>query len=389
MPSMPSAHAANPTLAVPAPARRAAVRRRLLTWYRRNARRLPWRADPTRSEDDGAVDPYHVLVSEAMLQQTQVTTVIDYFHRFIEAFPTLADLAAADEQRVLSLWQGLGYYRRARHLHRAAREVVQRRGGRIPMTAAELTALPGIGRYTAGAIASIAFQQREPVLDGNVARVLARLEGIGTIIDETSTQHHLWQLAALLLPKKRPGDFNQALMELGATTCTPRTPACEHCPLRGLCRARADGLTTLLPRRRGRKPPQPVTHHIVAIERGGRYLFEQRPDDGLWAGMWQLPVHEALDEAAEPDALASWVHERFGLEITLPAAMHRFTHVTTHRMIAFHLWRATCHRGRLRPATGLWRHLNDLAGLPLANAQHRAIEYLRNNASGPRRQRPG
>ena len=346
-------------------------------WYRRHARVLPWRADPRREDDRGRVDPYHVLVSEAMLQQTQVGTVVDYFHRFIHALPTVGELAAADEQRVLSLWQGLGYYRRARHLHRAARALVDQHGGTIPRSAAELAALPGIGPYTAGAVASIAFQQREAVVDGNVARVLARLEGIEAVIDEPATRRHLWRLAALLLPSRRPGDFNQAMMELGATLCRPRSPACGDCPAAALCRAHQGGLEGQLPRRRPRRQPQAVEHHIVAIERGGRWLLEKRPDDGLWAAMWQLPVNETLDDAPAAPALVGWVHSRYGLDIAPPATAAAFTHQTTHRTIRFHLWQTSTRGGRLRRGTAaLWRRLDQLDDLPLANPQRCAIATL-------------
>jgi A/G-specific adenine glycosylase len=213
--------------------------RRLLAWYDGAQRRLPWRVDDRSGR---APNPYHVLVSEAMLQQTQVATVIPYFNRFIERFPTLADLAAADEQDVLRLWQGLGYYTRARNLRAAARAVASEYGGELPRRRDDLLKLPGVGRYTAGAVASIAFDTRAPILDGNVARVLCRVDRIETDPRERATQDLLWRRAEQILPRKRVGAFNTALMELGATVCIPRSPQCLICPVRRHCEAHAAGV---------------------------------------------------------------------------------------------------------------------------------------------------
>src|SRR5438105_5534112 len=206
-------------------------RRSLLAWYTANRRDLPWRV-ARKSPTSERPDPYRVLVSEAMLQQTQVATVIPYFNRFMAAYPTLRDLAAANEQEVLRVWQGLGYYSRARHLLGTAKILVDEKNGKIPATVEELLELPGIGRYTAGAIASLAFERRAPILDGNVSRVLCRLD---LIRDES--KEALWTRAEELLPKKRIGDFNSALMELGATVCTPRAPKCLMCPVQKHCAA--------------------------------------------------------------------------------------------------------------------------------------------------------
>src|SRR5687768_16089198 len=209
--------------------------RRLLRWYDKCRRDLPWRPDPAAGRP--RVDPYHVLVSEAMLQQTQVATVVPYFNRFIARFPTLADLAGADEQEVLRLWQGLGYYSRARNLQAAARKVVAEYGGELPRERDRLLTLPGVGRYTAGAVASIAFDRRAPILDGNVIRVLCRIDKIQSDPRDRSTQDLLWRRAEEVLPARRAGAFNSALMELGATVCTPRSPQCLLCPVREHCEA--------------------------------------------------------------------------------------------------------------------------------------------------------
>ncbi|HSG04908.1 MAG TPA: A/G-specific adenine glycosylase, partial [Nitrospiria bacterium] len=198
------------------------LRKHLLAWYRKSRRDLPWRR--TR-------DPYHILVSEIMLQQTQVDTVIPYYHRFLKAFPTVSKLSRAPERKVLKLWEGLGYYSRARNLHRAAKEVHSGFEGKVPDTLEKLESLPGIGRYTAGAVASIAFDRRTPIVDGNVKRVLCRLFAIEDDPAATSVKNRLWELAESLVPGKSPGDFNQALMEFGATLCRPRNPSCGECPV--------------------------------------------------------------------------------------------------------------------------------------------------------------
>jgi len=344
-----------------------ALRRDLLRWYRKHHRELPWRALP-----GGRPEPYHTLVSEAMLQQTQVATVVPYFERFIAAFPTLADLAAADEQAVLRLWQGLGYYRRARHLHAAARVCVARHGGAVPSTLEALLDLPGVGRYTAGAIASIAFGQRTPVLDGNVARVLARLVALDQPIDQPTAREQLWSLAGALAPSRDPGDFNQALMELGATVCTPREPRCPACPVRKHCRALSADRVAKLPMTGKRKAPAAVTHRVLAIRRGRRFLFEQRPEAGLWSAMWQLPT----DESPNGTPPAAWARQRFGLIINEPDLLETFTHQTTHRTIRFEVLAAQAAGGRLRPNTGRWRLLSRLDDLPLPNPQRRVVRLL-------------
>jgi A/G-specific adenine glycosylase len=343
------------------------LRRGLLRWYRTHHRKLPWRPTPGQRPD-----PYHTLVSEAMLQQTQVATVIPYFERFIAAFPTLADLADADEQAVLTRWQGLGYYRRARNLHAAARLCVKEHDGRVPASLDALLDLPGVGRYTAGAVASIAFGRRAPILDGNVARVLARWVALDQPIDQPAIRRRLWSLAQTLVPPRNPGDFNQAMMELGATLCTPREPRCMACPVRQHCRAFAEGRTAELPITTPRKAPQTVTHRVLAIRRGRRFLFEQRPDHGLWSAMWQCPT---LEKPENP-SLAAWAHQRFGLTITEPQTLDAFTHQTTHRTIRFLVHRAQVTAGRLRPGAGQWRHLHDLDDLPLPNPQRQVVTLL-------------
>ncbi len=348
---------------------RTSIRRALLRWYRVHLRDLPWRCAAPNLPD-----PYRVLVSEAMLQQTQVATVIDYFNRFMCELPSVRHLAKADEQQVLRLWQGLGYYRRARHLHRAARQIMTDHDGHVPDTVESLLKLPGVGRYTAGAIASIAFGRSAPIVDGNVARVLARLLAIRQSVDEPQTRETIWQHAAELVPdgrraRRAPGDFNQAMMELGATICTPKQPACPTCPLRRSCAAYAKGCVAQLPITGKRTAPKPVTHRIFAIERRHTLLFEQRPDTGLWAGLWQMPT---LEDDRDPD---NWAETHLGLALNQLKKIGQFEHLTTHRRIQFELWHATA-RGRLRRHDSRWRRYDDVDDLPLANPQRKALRQL-------------
>lgn len=369
-----------------------AIQANLLRWYHEHRRDLPWRlpkggaAGQATASHTGRVDPYHVLVSEAMLQQTQVATVVPYFHRFLAAFPTIGALAAAEEQQVLRLWQGLGYYRRARSLHAAAKAIVERHGGRVPSTLDQLLALPGVGRYTAGAIASIAFGVPAPILDGNVVRVLCRWFRIEEPADAPATRTRLWSLAEQVVPEPAvgdPGDFNQAMMELGATVCTPRDPKCLYCPVAGWCAAQRAGVQNELPRTMPKKAPKPVVHQVLAMrDRRGRYLFEQRPSTGLWSNMWQLPTREATVGEAPlrtPD-LAAWAASRFGLQLALGEELARFTHATTHRDIVFSLHVADVTGGRIKRVVGEWRSLDNVDALPFSKPQLRTIAALRAQA---------
>jgi len=255
----------------------------LLRWYDDSARDLPWRR--TR-------DPFAVWVSEAMLQQTRVGTVLPYWERFLERFPTIEGLAAAPEDDVLAAWSGLGYYRRARSLQAAARAIVERHGGRFPDTREEALALPGIGPYTAGAVLSIAYGRPEPVVDGNVMRVFARWFELEDPWGSAGLARRSWALAADLLPAERPAAWNQALMELGATICRPRDPDCARCPVARRCAALAAGRVAELPRPGPKSPAIDVAVVVFVVARGGELLLERRPDGGRMAGLWQLPTVE-------------------------------------------------------------------------------------------------
>jgi A/G-specific adenine glycosylase len=366
------------------------LRRRLLAWYDKNHRDLPWRAKKGQ-----AANPYHVFVSEAMLQQTQVATVIDYFNRFIKQFPTVQHLAAANEQSVLSLWQGLGYYRRARNLHAAAKQIVNQHDGLVPDSVDSLLDLPGVGKYTAGAIASIAHGVAAPILDGNVARVLARWFAIEKPIDEKTVRDQLWHLAEKLVPQNRPGDFNQALMELGALICAPKSPQCLVCSIKPMCEADKRGVSAKLPKRLPRRKPKPVDHHTFILQKASQYLFQQRPSEGLWSNMWQMPTAESFDlpETKEDSSkttrattattmrvttslIKKWIQQNLGVQISKVTRSDVFEHATTHRSITFTTWKCTFDGGRLKRGAGKWLRLNQAAELPMSNPQRKIIKSV-------------
>jgi A/G-specific adenine glycosylase len=339
--------------------------RGLVRWYELHRRDLPWRpALGTRTR----VDPYWVMVSEFMLQQTQVATVIPYYKRFLTAFPTIQALADAPEQGVLRLWQGLGYYSRARNLHAAAKEVVGRHGGKVPFDLDALQSLPGIGRYTAGAIASIAFGLPCPILDGNVARVLCRLHDIQTDPREPKTRQRLWQIAAEMVPARNCGEFNSALMELGATVCTPRQPGCTICPIRDDCGARAAGTQNAIPPRRKAKPTPIHDRQVFCIRHKNEWLIERRPLHGRWAGLWQFPTIKA--ELALPTKLHG------SLRIANPQKIGEIRHALTHRRYIFTVYLSST-RAKKELADARWIGLNQLSEFPLSRPQQSVAELLR------------
>lgn len=294
-----------------------AAREALLAWYDRTARVMPWRIGPQERRAGARPDPYHVWLSEVMLQQTTVAAVRDYFRRFTARWPTVAALAAAEDAEVMAEWAGLGYYARARNLLKCARAVAAR--GAFPATAEGLRALPGIGPYTAAAIASIAFDEAATVVDGNVERVVARIWAVQTPLP--AAKPALTELAARLTPRARPGDHAQAMMDLGATICTPRNPACPACPVAGFCKARAEGLAAELPRK-APKPEKPTRlgFAYVAINAQGGILLERRPERGLLGGMIGFPGSDwSASPTPQPPLTAEW-HEA-------PAQVrHTFTH---------------------------------------------------------------
>lgn len=301
--------------------------RRLLEWYDLEQRQLPWRGHP---------DAYAVWVSEIMLQQTRVETVIPYFERWMQRFPTIQTLASASEQDLLQSWEGLGYYSRARNLHKAARLVMDRFNGALPHTRAELEQLPGIGPYTAGAIASIAFEQDEAALDGNIRRVIARLYAVREPARAPAVERRLWELTRQNLPTGRAGDYNQALMDLGATICTPRSPKCLLCPVSTDCLARQAGIQDDLPVLA--KRPE-VPHYLVTaavLQRDGKVLIARRPEKDLLGGMWEFPggTVEAGEDLA--DGLRREIREELGTEISIDAPCGVYQHAYTHFKVTLH-----------------------------------------------------
>lgn len=290
----------------------------LLAWYDRAAADLPWRRAP---------EPYRIWLSEIMLQQTQVETAIPYYERFLEALPSVEALAAAPLAAVLKLWEGLGYYSRARSLHRAAKIIVSDLGGHFPTTADGLRQLPGVGPYTAGAVASIAFGQRAPALDGNVMRVFARLTDLTADISLPQTRADLWALAARWLPPERPGDYNQALMELGRTVCRPRAPLCDACPLRPHCRACAAGTQASRPvkTRRAPSPHHDVTAGLIWND-NNKLLIAQRPLDGLLGGLWEFPGGKREPGESFEQCLARELQEELGVTARVGRLVHDVTH---------------------------------------------------------------
>ena len=346
------------------------IRVRLLAWYDANRRDLPWR----RSRD-----PYAIWISETMLQQTRVETVIPYYERFLARFPDVHALADADQEDVYACWAGLGYYSRARNLHAAARAVVETFDGELPAEVEALRTLPGIGRYTAGAVASIAFDRPEPIVDGNVKRVLARLQGVRDDVDDRDVAEGLWQDAATLARGARPGDLNQALMELGALVCTPRSPDCPACPLLRRCDAQRAGDADRLPRKAARTKVQSVQGVAVWLERGGRVLAVKREAGGLLGGLWELPGGD-LDPREKPiPGARRLLAERLGLGVEALSNAGRVVHGFTHRELTLHVLRGEAAAGRLRRrgfAQHRWLTPDALRALPCATVTRKALAVL-------------
>ncbi len=348
---------------------------RLLAWYAQARRRLPWRERP---------DPYAVLVAEVMAQQTRLETVLPYFERWMTRFPTVEALAQAEEQEVLALWEGLGYYRRARHLHRAAQEIVARHGGRIPTEPSQLAALPGIGPYTAAAVASIAFGRDVAVVDGNVLRVFARLFAIEEPVDTAAGRRTIERLAAEHLPPGQASAYNQALMDLGAQVCTPRQPNCAACPVRDLCRAYAQGDPTAYPRR---KPKRPVPHYTVTaavIRRNGQVLLAQRPPHGLLGNLWEFPGGKVEPGETLPQALIREIREELGVTIRVGDPLGIYRHAYSHFKVTLHAFLCRLEQGTPRPIEAQdvrWVPVNALDEYPMGHIDRRIACRLQEEAA--------
>lgn len=346
------------------------VRQKLLNWYPTHRRRLPWRETS---------DPYAIWVSEVMLQQTQVATAIPYYLRFMDRFPTPGHLARADLQEVLKLWEGLGYYSRARNLHQAAARVTKQFGGRVPDDPEAFRSLPGVGEYIAAAVLSIAFGRVLAVVDGNVKRVLSRLLEIDTPVNR-SNAHKVFKGPAMdLICPNRPADFNQALMELGALVCRPKNPECGSCPLAGLCRANRHHHTGQYPQRdASRKIPH---RHIAigVIRKNGKLLVVQRQAQGFLGGLWEFPSVPADKEPTDRQGIQALIAGETGLKITVDRCLMRIRHAYTHFTLTgdVYLCRHVSGRIRLKSAQGhLWVTLRSLSRLPLHKANHKFLDAL-------------
>ena len=342
----------------------------LLTWYETNARSLPWRE---------RCDPYGVWVSEIMLQQTRVETVIPYYQRWMERFPTLESLAGATQQEVLATWEGLGYYSRARNLQRAAQIVMSEHGGKLPGDVRALRKLPGIGRYSAAAIASIAFGLDEPALDGNIRRVLARLFDVSEDARSPQGERKLWELAAANLPPGRAGDYNQALMELGALICTPRAPDCSGCPLTDHCQAYRLGVQEQRPVLH----PKPATPHYqvtaAIISRDGHVLIARRPENGLLGGLWEVPGGKQQDGEDLPACLRREIKEELNAEISVGELFGVYQHAFTHFRITLHAFCCALEGSEPQPiqaAELAWVELPALKDYPMGKVDRQIARKL-------------
>ncbi len=338
----------------------------LLRWFDAHQRALPWRH---------VADPYAIWVSEVMLQQTRTDQAAPYYTRFLEAFPTVFALAAADLDAILRCWEGLGYYARARHLHQAAQAIVRDHGGRLPASYEALRALPGVGPYTAGAIASIAFGLPHPAIDGNARRVLTRYFAL-----HEATDRHLRRLASRHLPHARPGDFNQALMELGAVICTPAAPACGKCPVHEGCKAHAEGNPERYPTRKARKK---VPHYDVAagavFDSAGRLLIQRRPREALLGGLWELPGGKRRQGESLRETCQREVQEELGIVVSVNELIDRVRHAYSHFRITLYAFRCHVVAGTPVSAQQLpvrWVALSDLADYAFPRANRRILDAL-------------
>lgn len=344
----------------------------LLDWYEHNARDLPWRCD---------VSPYRTWISEIMLQQTQVETVIPYYSRWMARFPDIETLAAADEQDVLSVWEGLGYYSRARNLHQAARQVMVAHNGQLPRTHAALGKLPGIGPYTAAAIASIAFGEDVAAVDGNIRRVFSRLFDVSVPARSTQGERRIQELAQAYLPQGRAGDYNQALMDLGALICTPTNPDCDSCPIAEGCLARQLGLQEERPVRIPRKKIPHLTVTAAVIRQDGLVLLAQRPPQGLLGGLWEFPGGTL--EESDPDlraCLQREIREELGVEIFIDEPFGQYNHAYTHFKITLHAFLCRLPKGEEpQPLDGqvlAWAASAELPDYPMGKVDRQIAKRL-------------
>ncbi len=350
---------------------RSLLSRRLLSWYRRNQRSLPWRKTS---------DPYRIWISEIMLQQTQVDTVIPYYHRFLKTFPNVTSLARAPLQKSLKVWENLGYYSRARNLHAAAKVIVEKFHCRFPDNLEEIKTLPGIGKYTAGAILSIAYGQALPAVDGNVRRILCRLFAIRKPVDNAREQNKLQRLAASLVPARHPGDFNQALMDLGATICRAKNPDCSRCPIADLCQARLHDLQNILPiTKKISKIPHRQSVAAVIRNSKGMLLVVQRSSSGLLASLWKLPGGFVKDGESMEKRLKHSMKEELGISIRPGKRLASVDHTYSHFRITLHAYECRLLKDSPKPLgcqNWRWASPSDLKKLPLSKVDRLILKAI-------------
>ena len=348
-----------------------------MKWYRTNHRDLPWR----RSSD-----PYHIWVSEVMLQQTQVNTVLGYYRRFIKTFPTVQSLAESDLQLVLKSWEGMGYYARARNLHRAAQRVVMDYGSIIPNNWAEFRDLPGVGDYIAAAVLSIAFDRPYAVVDGNVKRVLARLHKISSPVNQPGAAGRFKKAAERLLDQQHAGTFNQALMELGALICKPRNPVCEACPLSKMCRAYQDRQVEHFPKRQKRAVTPQYHIAVGVVFKKGRVLITQRKPDGLLGGLWEFPGGKIKEGESAREACIREIKEEVNLHVEIDRHLTQVKHAYTHFKIVIEVFCCTYLSGRVYlrgPAAFRWIGIDEYVNFPFPRANHKFIPMLKRYQFSP------
>jgi A/G-specific adenine glycosylase len=362
------------------PAWRRTLARRLLGWFAGAARDLPWRR--TR-------DLYAIWVSEIMLQQTQVVTVIPYWQRFLARFPDVGSLAAADEHDVLRLWEGLGYYRRARQLHAAANAIALQHGGEFPRSYEAIRSLPGIGRYTAGAILSIGLDARLPILEANTIRVFSRLTAFQGDPASTAGRKHLWSVAEAVLPGDHCGAFNQALMELGSLICTPQEPDCKRCPARSLCEARRQDVVGLVPLPPKRTRYEDVTEVAIVVRRGERVLLRRCQAGERWAGLWDFPRFAVAEPPPSVAALSRRTQELMELDIRVGEHLATLKHGVTRFRITLHCYEATLFGRASKSSNGSaavrWVPLGELADYALSTTGRKISRLLAANGRVTRR----
>lgn len=345
--------------------------KQLIRWYKTHKRALPWRETN---------DPYKIWISEIMLQQTQVTTVIDYYHRFIDRFPTVNVLANASLDQVLKVWEGLGYYARARNLHKAAKEIMERFRGKMPETLEELLSLPGMGKSTAGAVLSLGYEKSAPILDGNIIRVFARIFRITENVQHTHIVKSLWEIAEKLLPSKNVRAYNEALMELGATVCKPKNPLCRKCPVSSFCEAFRYSIQNELPIK---SPRRPIPHfHVTAglIWKGNRVLITQRSPKGLLGGLWEFPGGKQEKGETLYDCLIREIREELELEIEILRPLVSVKHAYTHFKITLHAFECKYKSGKLRlhgSVAAKWIRPEEIKNYAFPGADRKIIERLK------------